>query len=48
LDLPLDLVRASEWARILPVIAVKQAASKNILRLKRVVYPSTPREVVVA
>lgn len=44
----LDLVRTSEWATILPVIAVKQAASKNNFRLQRIVNPSIPREVVVA
>jgi DNA-binding transcriptional LysR family regulator len=44
----LDLVRTSEWATILPVIAVKQAASKNVFRLQRIVNPTIPREVVVA
>ncbi len=38
----LDLVRTSEWATILPVIAVKQAASKNLFRLQRIVNPSIP------
>ena len=44
----LDLVRKSDWATILPVIAVKQAADKKLLRVQRIINPTIPREVIVA
>jgi LysR family nitrogen assimilation transcriptional regulator len=44
----LDLVRKSDWATILPVIAVKQAADRKLLRQQRIINPTIPRQVVVA
>jgi DNA-binding transcriptional LysR family regulator len=44
----LDLVRKSDWATILPVVAVKQGADKKLFRIQRIINPSIPREVVVA
>jgi len=44
----LKLVRESDWATILPVIAVKQAVHRKLLRSQRIVDPEIPREVIVA
>jgi LysR family transcriptional regulator, nitrogen assimilation regulatory protein len=44
----LELVRESNWATILPVVAVKRAADKKLLRTQRIINPSIPREVIVA
>ena len=44
----LELVCKSDWATILPVVAVKQAADRKLFRIQRIVNPSIPREVVVA
>lgn len=44
----LELVRESDWATILPVIAVKRAADRKQFRLQRIVNPEIPREVIVA
>ncbi len=43
----LDLVRGSDWATILPVVAVKRADRKQ-LRSQRIIEPDIPREVIVA
>jgi DNA-binding transcriptional LysR family regulator len=44
----LDLVRKNDWATILPVVAVKQAADGKLLRIQRIINPTIPREVIVA
>jgi LysR family nitrogen assimilation transcriptional regulator len=44
----LDLVRQSDWATILPVVAVKRAVDQKLLRSQRIVEPHIPRDVVVA
>ena len=44
----LELVRGSDWATILPVIAVKRAVDLNLLRSQRIVEPEIPRDVIVA
>lgn len=44
----LELVRESNWATILPVVGVKQAADRKLLRTQRIINPSIPREVIVA
>jgi len=44
----LELVRNSDWATILPVVAVKRAVDQNLLRSQRIVEPEIPRDVVVA
>ncbi len=44
----LELVRESDWATILPVVAVKQLVDRKLLRAQRIVDPHIPREVVVA
>lgn len=43
----LDLVRTSDWATILPVIAVKRAVDQKLLRSQRIIEPDLPREVIV-
>lgn len=43
----LELVRESDWATILPVVAVKHAVDKKLLRSQRIVEPDIPREVMV-
>jgi LysR family nitrogen assimilation transcriptional regulator len=44
----LELVRTSDWATILPVIAVKRAVDQKLLRSQRIVEPDIPRDVIVA
>ena len=44
----LELVRQSDWATILPVIAVKRAVDQKLLRSQRIVEPHIPRDVIVA
>jgi DNA-binding transcriptional LysR family regulator len=44
----LELVRGSDWATILPVVAVKRAVDLNLLRSQRIVDPEIPRDVIVA
>ncbi len=44
----LELVRESDWATILPVVAVQRALDRRLLRSRRIVDPEIPREVVVA
>ncbi len=44
----LELVRESDWATILPVVAVKHAIDKKLLRSQRIVEPDLPRDVIVA
>ncbi len=44
----IELVRESDWATILPIVAVKQAADRKMLRCQRIVDPEIPREVIVA
>ena len=44
----LELVRESDWATILPVIAVKRAVDRKQLRSQRIIDPEIPREVIVA
>jgi DNA-binding transcriptional LysR family regulator len=41
-------VRESDWATILPVVAVKRAVDLKLLRSQRIVEPEIPRDVVVA
>jgi hypothetical protein len=41
-------VRESDWATILPVVAVKEAVDKKLLRSQRIIDPEIPREVIVA
>jgi LysR family transcriptional regulator, nitrogen assimilation regulatory protein len=44
----LELVQQSDWATILPVVAVKRAVDQKLLRSQRIVEPAIPRDVVVA
>jgi DNA-binding transcriptional LysR family regulator len=44
----IELVRQSEWATILPIVAVKRAVDAKLLRAHKIVEPAIPREVVVA
>jgi LysR family transcriptional regulator, nitrogen assimilation regulatory protein len=44
----LELVRESDWATILPVIAVKHATDRKFLVSQRIIDPEIPREVIVA
>lgn len=44
----IELVRESDWATILPVVAVKRAGDRKLVRLQRIVDPEIPREVIVA
>lgn len=44
----LDLVRESDWATILPIVAVKRAVDQKLLRSQRIIEPEFPRDVVVA
>lgn len=44
----LELVRESDWATILPVVAVKHAVDLKLLRSQRIVEPDIPRDVIVA
>lgn len=44
----LELVRNSDWATILPVIAVKSAVDQKQLRSQRIVEPDIPRDVIAA
>jgi len=44
----LELVRESDWATILPVVAVKKAVDRKLLRSQQIVEPDIPREVIVA
>jgi DNA-binding transcriptional LysR family regulator len=44
----LELIRESDWATILPIVAVKQAVDRKLLRCQRIVDPEMPREVIVA
>ncbi|GAC1553126.1 MAG: LysR family transcriptional regulator [Beijerinckiaceae bacterium] len=44
----LELIRESDWATILPIIAVKQAVDRKLLRSQRIVDPEIPRDVIVA
>jgi DNA-binding transcriptional LysR family regulator len=44
----LELVRNSDWATILPVIAVKGAVDQRQLRSQRIVEPDIPRDVIAA
>lgn len=44
----LELVRESDWATILPVIAVKRLVDQKLLRSQRIVDPDLPRDVIVA
>ena len=44
----LELVRESDWATILPVVAVKRAVDRKQLRSQRIIDPEIPREVIVA
>ena len=44
----LELVRNSDWATILPIIAVKGAVDQKQLRSQRIVEPDIPRDVIAA
>jgi DNA-binding transcriptional LysR family regulator len=44
----LELVRESDWATILPVVAVKQLVDKKQLRAQRIIDPNIPRKVIAA
>jgi LysR family nitrogen assimilation transcriptional regulator len=44
----LELVRQSDWATILPVIAVKREVDQKLLGTQRIVDPPIPRDVIVA
>lgn len=44
----IELVRESDWATILPVVAVKQLVDRKQLRAQRIIDPEIPREVIVA
>ena len=44
----LELVRGSDWATILPIVAVKSAVDRKLLSCQRIVDPEMPREVIVA
>lgn len=44
----LDLVRNSDWATILPIVAVKRLVDQKLLRAQKIVGPAIVREVVVA
>jgi len=44
----IELVRESDWATILPIVAVKQTVDRKLLRCQRIVDPEMPREVMVA
>ena len=44
----IELVRQSDWATILPIIAVKNAVDQKLLRSQRIVNPEFPRDVVAA
>lgn len=44
----IELVRESDWATILPIVAVKRAVDRRMLRCQRIVDPEMPREVIVA
>jgi DNA-binding transcriptional LysR family regulator len=43
----LELVRKSDWATILPVVAVKNEVDQKLLRSQRIVEPDIPRDVIV-
>lgn len=43
----LELVRESDWATILPVVAVKRAVDRKQLRSQRIIDPEIPRDVIV-
>lgn len=43
----MELVRESDWATILPVVAVKHAVDRKLLRSQRIVDPDIPRDVIV-
>jgi LysR family transcriptional regulator, nitrogen assimilation regulatory protein len=42
----MELVRNSDWATILPVIAVKRAVDQKQLRAQKIIEPAFPRELV--
>jgi DNA-binding transcriptional LysR family regulator len=44
----IDLVRNSDWATVLPIVAVKRAADARQLAARKIVDPVLPREIVVA
>jgi LysR family nitrogen assimilation transcriptional regulator len=44
----LELVRQSDWATILPIIAVKHEVDQKLLRSQRIIDPEFPRDVIVA
>lgn len=44
----LELVRQSDYATILPVVAVKRAVDQKLLRSQRIIEPEFPRDVIVA
>jgi LysR family transcriptional regulator, nitrogen assimilation regulatory protein len=44
----LELVRQSDWATILPVIAVKREVDQKLLGTQRIIDPPIPRDVIVA
>jgi DNA-binding transcriptional LysR family regulator len=44
----IELVRESDCATILPVVAVKRAVGRKLVRSQRIVEPAMPRELVVA
>jgi LysR family transcriptional regulator, nitrogen assimilation regulatory protein len=44
----IELVRESDWATILPVVAVKRAVDNKLVRSQKIVQPAMPRELVVA
>jgi LysR family transcriptional regulator, nitrogen assimilation regulatory protein len=44
----LELIRHSDWATVLPVIAVKRAVDQKLFHAQRIIDPEMPRDVVVA
>jgi LysR family nitrogen assimilation transcriptional regulator len=44
----MELVRKSDWGTILPIVAVKQAVDRKLLRAQRIIDPEIPREVIAA
>ncbi|SDI19796.1 MULTISPECIES: LysR family transcriptional regulator [Bradyrhizobium] len=42
----IELVAKSDWGTILPIIAVKQALDRKLLRAQRIIDPAIPREVI--
>jgi DNA-binding transcriptional LysR family regulator len=43
----IELVRESDWATILPVVAVKRSVDRKLVRSQRIIDPEMLREVIV-